>query len=179
MSREVQHREDAVPEVDDVGVFKELCRFGRARPKRRGVEATIGICGDQVPARRCITEQAAEAAWEIIDSNACERWVAEEFSFSGMRQARLELMQTTDVIEVGVRRDGQRLAGRDFGENRAQRREAESGIDQQIAVAAAYVPDVAADEGIDIRLDDLRDRVVDRADCKPGRRRPCRQSMSS
>ena len=43
----------------------------------------------------------------------------------------------------------------------AQRAEAERRVDDEVAVAAAHVPDVAAQQRVDVRLGDERDAVAD------------------
>ena len=62
------------------------------------------------------------------------------------------------VMGVGRHRD-QRIAG-EAGDLGGQRRDAGAGVDHQVAVAAAHEPDVATDEGMDMRLEDQRDAVI-------------------
>ena len=81
-----------------------------------------------------------------------------------------ELVVAGDVVEVGVAGDGdQRLLG-DERDVLAQADHAPAAVDQQVAVAAAHMPEVAAVEFLDERLVDPGHAVAEVAHAVPGRR---------
>jgi hypothetical protein len=70
-----------------------------------------------------------------------------------------KLVVAADMVEMGVARDTDEGALLDERHMLAQAEMAEAGVDEQIPVAAADVPDVAAEEGFDPRLVDQRHAV--------------------
>jgi hypothetical protein len=64
---------------------------------------------------------------------------------------------TTDVVEVHVGTDGNHWLARDPGQQRRQWHEPGAAIHQQVAVATANVPDVAAGKRVHVRLPDQGD----------------------
>ena len=69
-------------------------------------------------------------------------------------------MQTADVVGVTVCRDGDEWAVA-IPRRAGEVADPHAGIDQQIAIAAAHVPDVALPDGVEVGLPEQRDGVVD------------------
>ena len=74
------------------------------------------------------------------------------------------------MIEVGVGREADHWALCEQRQFRTQRADAEPGVDEKIAVAAANEPHVATDERIDLRLGDETHTIAYRFDAEPD---PC------
>ena len=71
------------------------------------------------------------------------------------------------MVVMRVRHDrGQWLLEQVPG-GRLEARHAEARIDQQVPVTPAHMPDVAADQRIDMRLPDQRDVVIDPLELEP------------
>ena len=79
-----------------------------------------------------------------------------------------ELVVPAHVVEMGVAGDGDQLLLGDQRNVRAQADDTPAGIDQQVAVAAAQVPEIAAVEFLDVGLVDPGDAVVQATDAEPG-----------
>jgi hypothetical protein len=98
--------------------------------------------------------------------------------FDAMHYADVEFMQSTDVVVVDMRR------GRDYGtlnkvdDCSAQRGNTRTGVDDQIAIAAAHVPDVATQECIDVRLAEPGHAVRQRTPLEPSLRDFQRRHLS-
>ncbi len=80
-----------------------------------------------------------------------------------MHGAVLELVVAADVVEMGVAGNRQQWPLGNQRHLAAEADMAKSAVEQQIAIAAAHVPDVAAEERLDPRLVDQR-HVVGKAD---------------
>ena len=73
----------------------------------------------------------------------------------------LELVQAADMVEMGMRRERDHAMAEQVLDGGLQLRNAHAGVDQQVGFRAPDVPDVAAAQGIDMRLPDQGDVVVD------------------
>lgn len=78
-----------------------------------------------------------------------------------MQPPPLELVEAADVVAARVRRHGDDLAGPlaagETRRHRRQRSDAVAGVDQQVALAAAQVPEVGAQQLVDVGLgEDIR-----------------------
>jgi hypothetical protein len=74
----------------------------------------------------------------------------------------LELVQPTGVVEVPMRRDGDRRPFEHVGQLGPQRPDAQAGVDEEVAVAPSDQEQVRLQEGVDVWLADAQDAVVDR-----------------
>ena len=79
-----------------------------------------------------------------------------------------ELVMGADMIEMGMAGDGQNRSFGQEGDLLPQAYDAHAGIDQQVAVAPAHMPDIAAIERLDVRFPDMGHAVVERARLIPG-----------
>ena len=78
-----------------------------------------------------------------------------------------EFVMAADVVVVAVRGDcGDRLVEQ-VGHLLGEAHHAHSGVDDQVAVAALHVPDVAAHERNHVRFPQQRDAVVDGGTIEP------------
>ena len=84
-----------------------------------------------------------------------------------VNQTILELMMPADVIEMRVGRHRQHGLLQQMARRFAQAHHAHAGVDDQIALAAAHMPDIAAHERHDMRLPQQGDIVIDAADLEP------------
>ena len=88
-------------------------------------------------------------------------------SLARMHEALLKLVMISDVVDVDVGcNGGHRLGENVFGEL-AKTCNAHSRVDHQVAVASTHMPDVAAKERHDMRLEDESDVVIDPTKLKP------------
>ena len=78
-----------------------------------------------------------------------------------------ELVMAADVIVVAVRRDGGDRLVDEIRQLVGQAHQTHPGVDDQIAIAAADVPDVAAHQRDDVRFPQQGDRIVDRGPIEP------------
>ena len=79
----------------------------------------------------------------------------------------VELVQPAGVVEVPMRGDRDRRSFEQLGELLAQRPDPETGVDHDVAVAAANEEQVRLQERVDVRLPDAEDSVVDRLVLEP------------
>jgi hypothetical protein len=84
-----------------------------------------------------------------------------------VHQRALELMMVADVIGVGVGRDCRHRLVEQMLSGFAQAGNAHAGVDHQVPVAPAHVPDVAAHERHHMRLPQQRDVVAHLAGLEP------------
>src|ERR1700722_3182756 len=78
-----------------------------------------------------------------------------------MDAALAELVMAADMIEMGVAGNADEGALADQRHMVTQAEMAEAGVDEQISVAAAHMPDVATVEGFDPRLVNQCDAVAE------------------
>ncbi len=76
-----------------------------------------------------------------------------------MHHAVLEFVMSAHMVEMAVTGYAQHLAFGQQADVAAQGHDAETRIEQQVALAAAYMPHVAAHAGVDERFPDQRDAV--------------------
>jgi hypothetical protein len=76
-----------------------------------------------------------------------------------MDRAVGKLVVAADVVEMRVTRDADERPSSHQGDVTAQAEVAEAAVEQQVAVASAHMPHVAAEERLDPRLVDQRDVV--------------------
>ena len=136
----MDHLEGAVAEVDDVPLLEDAFRVS-------GLHMVFRL----VPALRLADEHLVGG---VMRKDQVVLRIGEDRRFRRMHGAVAELMVAADVVEMGVARDTGNVT---FGDQRhvpAQAEMAEAGIEQQVAVAASHMPDVAAEEGLDPRLVD-------------------------
>ena len=84
-----------------------------------------------------------------------------------MTEALLEFVVAAPVVEMTVGGQAHDGALAQLGDLGAQGAHAHAGVDQEVAVAAADVPDVAADELVDVGLEDEGDVVAQVGDLEP------------
>ena len=171
MARDVDHLEGAVAKIDGVAFlehagrrrrFERVCARIEARA-RVGVEQLLGI--EHVAG---ILERLLAFLAEIRRAQLhAAVGVGEVLRLGGVDQALFELVHAAGVIEMVVGRAGQQRLVDQIARRLLEARQAERGVDQQVAVAAAHMPDVAADQRVDVRFVDQRDVVVDPLAMKP------------
>ena len=145
MARRVDDLEGAVAQVDDIALFEDALHVGRLHMVHR-----------LVPAFRLGDEHVVGG---IMREDQVVLRVSEDLGFGGMHRAVAEFVVAADVVEMGVARDTGDFAPGGERHVRAKAKEAEAGIEQQVAVAASHVPDVAAEEGLDPRFVDQRHAI--------------------
>ena len=82
-------------------------------------------------------------------------------------RAVVELVEAAGVVVVVVRRHREERVLEQVLGRGAQRRDAEPGVDDQVALPAPEVPDVALLDPVDVRFPQQGDRVVDSAAFEP------------
>ena len=162
---QVHHLERDVAEVDDVAVVEHARRCTLLHHVGGRVVVGFGqrveeILGELVPGRLVHRDQVGRevvAPQRTPDPARCR-----EIRTPGLvRESLGELVQRTRVIEVVVRRERERRLLEEIARGFVQARDAEPGVDEQRAVAAAHEPDVAARERIGERLPEPPDHVTD------------------
>ena len=88
--------------------------------------------------------------------------------FGPVDRPLLELVHAADVVGVAVGRHGEHAMTELMLDEVSERREPERGVDDEIAVTAAYVPHVAPQQRMHMRFGDERDAVADAPDDPPG-----------
>jgi hypothetical protein len=81
--------------------------------------------------------------------------------------ALLELEQAADMVIVGVGGDHHERLVEQRTRRLLEAHDAEAAVDQQVAVRAAHVPDVAAEQGIHVGLPDPRNVLVHAGEFEP------------
>jgi hypothetical protein len=169
----VPHLELPVAEVDDIALVDQPGH--PCRPLAEGLERHPDgqrvdevFVGHRVPRGvECLDHLATPCG---LDVETRERRVLEQVGLERMCGDVGELVVTTDVVVVSVCGDGhdgpsgeveQVARGIDDA------RQAHAGVDEQVAVAPAHVPDVAAHQRHDVRLPEQGHGVVDRRPCEP------------
>ena len=84
-----------------------------------------------------------------------------------MDETVVELAMSADMVLMGMGGNGQQGFLEETARGFSEACHTHAGIDQQIAVAPADMPDVAAHERHDMRLPQQGDIVVDAADVEP------------
>jgi hypothetical protein len=84
-----------------------------------------------------------------------------------MHEAFLKLVMISDVVDVDVGCDGDHGLGENVFGKLAKTCNAHSRVDHQVAIASTHMPDVAAKERHDMRLEDESDVVIDPTKLKP------------
>jgi hypothetical protein len=84
-----------------------------------------------------------------------------------MHKALLKLVMISDVVDVHVGRNRGHRPIENISCELAKTCDAQSRIDHEVAIASAHMPDVAAKERHDIRLEDERDVVIEPTKLKP------------
>ena len=84
-----------------------------------------------------------------------------------MHEAFLKLVMISDVVDVDVGCNGGHRLGENVFCELAKTCNAHSRVDHQVAVASTHMPDVAAKERHDMRLEDESDVVIDPTKLKP------------
>jgi len=107
------------------------------------------------------------------------RACAQSFQLGAMHEASVELMMAADVIDMGVGGDGGGWAVQDVAGELAKAGDAHAGVDNEIAVAPAHMPDVAAKQGGNVRLPDVRYAIRERAALEPLLSHPERHDLPS
>ena len=74
-------------------------------------------------------------------------------------QAFIEFVVAADVVKVGVRGECKHRPFRQRRHRITQGHHAQAGIDQQVAITTAYVPDVTAQIGADMGFGDQGDVI--------------------
>ena len=158
----MQDLKDAIPQVDDVAVFE----------KPRGRRRLDGILGDIEAVRPGVDEgfakgvsaaleKAREPLAQFPRQQGRRRRLGQLGGLVAMRQAHVELVKAAHVVEMTVRGNGQERPVEQAVHGRAQGTDAQSRIDQEVAIPSAHVPDVAAQKGIGVRLPYQGDAVAD------------------
>ena len=94
-------------------------------------------------------------------------WTRELGRFVDMSDAVRELVRASHVVEVTVREDGSHRVPEEVTRRLTQAREAEAGVDNQIALTATDMPHVATGERVDVELGQERDTVREALPAKP------------
>ena len=81
----------------------------------------------------------------------------------------LELVEAADVVDMGVGRDRDDVAGEQLWKRLSQAGETQAAVDDEVPVAPAEVPDVAAQQRRDEGLVDPRQAIVDADGPEPRR----------
>jgi glycerol-3-phosphate dehydrogenase len=162
MPGQMQHLEAAIPEIDHVALA-HAPRGRRGQPceapqveagtRQRCDEARTHLiacplqCGDEL--HRVIGAQHAEVV----------RSPGELLGLCRVRDAIAELVQRPHMVEVAVGGDGRQSLIEQFLGRRAQTRNPHAGVDEQIAVPTAHVPDVALLDTDHVGLPDAGDAI--------------------
>ena len=163
MPGQVQHLEPPVTEIDAVALV-ERRRLGADDGIAIGIEAALGERVDQMGrvdpvARGC--ESFEQLVSESVRAETLELAVLRHrVALEAVDASIVELMEAPDVVVVHVRGDRDQRTLDEVGDLRTQRRDAEPGIDEEVALPPGHVPDVAAQQRMDVRLGEPRDPVV-------------------
>jgi hypothetical protein len=84
-----------------------------------------------------------------------------------MHNAILKFVMTADVIGVHVRGHRRNRLLQQVCGGRLEAADAHAGIDQQIAIPALHVPDIAAEECSDVRFPQQVDFIADSSSLEP------------
>ena len=155
---QVQYGEAAVAQVEDVTLVDQAGRWRGADLVGLGIEAGVGIGGEDLRGH------------VVGNHRVVAGRMAQDVGLAAVDQALLELEVRAHVIEMAVARHAENRLFAEQGDVLAQGRHAHPGIEQQIPVAAAHVPDVAAYVGIDVRFPDQGHVVAEAPRPVPGLR---------
>ena len=165
----VHDLERAVADVDDVAVVEQACcgctgdlTDHRHANGRHRVDQELG----DVVARVAVRPQHGLAV-VLRDEGRLLR-LREHPGLDAMDRPVGELGHAADVVGVHVRGDGEHRVIELMLHEVRDRHQPERRVDHEVAVTAAHVPDVAAQQRVDVRLGDQRDTVTDGAGDEPG-----------
>ena len=79
----------------------------------------------------------------------------------------VELVQPTGVVEVPMRCEGDRRPIEQVGQLPAQRPDPQAGVDEEVALLSSDQEQVRLQKGVDVRLADTQDAVVNRLVLEP------------
>jgi hypothetical protein len=166
----VEHLERPVTEVDDVALVDTsyradglLAERGQLHAGWDGVDEVL--VGHRVAHRLEPVDHLVAPG--VADVQRAQRRVEQQRRLRRVRHDVVELVVAADVVVVTVGgHGGDRLVDQ-VGQLVAERHHAHAGVDHQVAVASAYVPDVAAHQRDDVRLPQQRDGVVDGGTFEP------------
>src|ERR1700692_902414 len=155
MSRNVQHVEVTVPEVDDVALLQHLG----------------GRCGLHAITR--FVESAGREALEhlefcvAVSEGAVGRGGGENVCLEDMARALAELMMISDVIEVRVAGNGEQRFAAEPGELFHETDDTGTRVEQEVSISATHVPDVASIKDADVGLVNMGHAARVRCTCVP------------
>ncbi len=86
--------------------------------------------------------------------------IGEDFCFGRMHAAVRKFVMAADMVEMRVAGHANELSLRHQRDVAPQAEMAEAGVEQKIAIAAAHMPDVAAEERLDPWLVDQRHAIA-------------------
>ena len=170
MAGQVQHLEAAVAEIDDVAFLDDARRPRRAHAVAGERVAGMGQGGDQGLAH-IVAGHAQHLHFAIGElrchEGAARRRLCKTARLQAMHQAIVELMVAAHMIGVGMGGDGRDRLVDQRRDGFPQAHDAHAGVDQQVPVAAAQMPDIAAHERDDMGLPQQGDVVADAASLEP------------
>src|SRR5262245_25557728 len=147
VSRGVDDLEGAVSEIDQIAMAEKARRRCRC-----------DAIGGSVPAARRGNEHLIGGV--AIGERPVAARIGEDRRLGGFDTAVVAFVMTADVVEMGMARDTDDRATGHQRDVAPQADVAEAGVEQEVAVAAAHMPHVAAVEGLDPWLVDERDIVA-------------------
>ena len=163
---QVQRGEHQVAEVDDVAVLDRQVVPRRAQRVAVGVEPGVrGGVEQQVGQVVRRGDAEPEGRGERRPAQRPRR--GRRRVLSGVGQAGVELVRAAEVVQVRMRDHEHGVALEQPRQRRPQRGDTQPGVDDQVALGAAQVPDVGPQERVHVRLVDDGQPVVDPGDPEP------------
>ena len=163
MSRQVEDREVPVSQIDHIALREMARRMGGGDPvaverkafagqgiDEHGVVAVETVTGQALPQHRRKPRRGKRREFPVI---------LHARRLDLMHEPRLEFVERAHMIIVDMGSDRSERFVRQVGDGVLERGDAGSGVDQKIAVAPAHEPDIAANEGMDMRLVEERHAV--------------------
>jgi hypothetical protein len=170
---EVQNLEGSIAKIDDISLIYDAGDLGRENSEVSHVVVRGRKSRQHRPCKFIFTDrwhkQGGDVGW--IEVSSGERVLPfralQPLRLTQMYNALLELMMISNVVDVDVGCN----RGRGFVKNvpceLAKTDNAHSGINYQVAITSAHMPDVAAEKWDDVRLEDESDVVVDPTKLEP------------
>src|SRR5918995_117619 len=165
VSGEVEDREPSIAEVEHVTLVEDARR-------RRGVDPVVADLEPfegQGRQQRLTNVVASELLGRVVlDAEAGEPLrVRDGLRVVAVNADLVELVETTGVIEVAMRGDGDGRPLEQLIELLAERGDPKTGVDEKVPFSPANQEHVPAEERVDLRLDDPDHAIVDRIVVEP------------
>ena len=169
MTGQMEHLVRPVAQIDHVAVVEQHRRRRRESLQEPATQATgrHGVDEDVGHVVPGIDVRLAHRGTELGDVERHHAGIGEPFGLRRVDRPSVELVHAADMIGVHVGGDRQQVVPEFPLDEVSHRTQPERRVDDHVEVATLHVPHVAPQQGVDVRLRDQGDRIVDPLDDEP------------